>query len=208
MKGKITVVGLGPGNLEYLSRVGERKIREAEIVIAGERQLEDISELLTTQTRYRLKKFDEMKRFIFDNLTKNIVVVVSGDTGYYSLLEYIKREMELEVEAIAGISSFQYLFARLGICWNGYELVSLHGRECDFITKLKESEKGIIILTDKKNSPSVIAEKVVKSGVKDIEVIVGERLSYFDEKINCFKAEEYLENIRDYDINITVLRKV
>ncbi|MGL5710296.1 MAG: SAM-dependent methyltransferase, partial [Cetobacterium sp.] len=47
MNKKLSVLGLGPGNLDYLTRAGFKVITDSEIVIGGERQLEEIGELLT-----------------------------------------------------------------------------------------------------------------------------------------------------------------
>ena len=90
MSKEISVVGLGPGNLDYMTKAGIDKIKNSEIVIGGERQLEEIDSLLNNQYIYIMKKLDEMKEFVLRNLDKNIVFIVSGDTGYYSLLTYLK----------------------------------------------------------------------------------------------------------------------
>lgn len=42
----INVIGLGVGNLDYFSKVGENRIKTSDIIIGGERQLEDISPII------------------------------------------------------------------------------------------------------------------------------------------------------------------
>ena len=43
MSKEISVVGLGPGNLDYMTKAGIDKIKNSEIVIGGKRQLEEIA---------------------------------------------------------------------------------------------------------------------------------------------------------------------
>ena len=70
----INVIGLGVGNLDYFSKVGENRIKTSDIIIGGERQLEDISPIIAKGCKvYTLKKLSSMLDFIKSNLDKNIL---------------------------------------------------------------------------------------------------------------------------------------
>ena len=206
---KINVIGLGVGNLDYFSLAGRKILKTSDIVIGGERQLKDIDELLTENIiRYKLKSLENMKNFINENFEKNISIIVSGDTGYYSLLSYIKRNFEMaEIKVIPGLSSFQYLFGKICETWEEYTLCSVHGREIDIIKTLKESKKGLVLLTDKKNSPYEIGRLLFENNLNNIEIIVGENLSYEDENIFSFFPENFEKYKREYSLNVVVLKK-
>lgn len=206
---KINVIGLGVGNLDYFSLAGRKILKTSDIVIGGERQLKDIDELLTENIiRYKLKSLENMKNFINENFEKNISIIVSGDTGYYSLLSYIKRNFEkAEIKVIPGLSSFQYLFGKICETWEEYTLCSVHGREIDIIKTLKESKKGLVLLTDKKNSPYEIGRLLFENNLNNIEIIVGENLSYEDENIFSFFPENFEKYKREYSLNVVVLKK-
>lgn len=206
---KINVIGLGVGNLDYFSLAGRKVLKTSDIVIGGERQLKDIDELLTENIiKYRLKSLEEMKKFINENFEKNISIIVSGDTGYYSLLSYIKRNFEMaQIKVIPGLSSFQYLFGKICETWEDYTLCSVHGRESDIIKTLKESKKGLVLLTDKKNSPYELGKLLFENNMEDIEIIVGENLSYEDENIFSFFPKDFSEYKREYSLNVVVLKK-
>lgn len=206
---KINVIGLGVGNLDYFSLAGRKILKTSDIVIGGERQLKDIDELLTENIiRYKLKSLENMKNFINENFEKNISIIVSGDTGYYSLLSYIKRNFEkAEIKVIPGLSSFQYLFGKICETWEEYTLCSVHGREIDIIKTLKESKKGLVLLTDKKNSPYEIGKLLFENNLSNIEIIVGENLSYEDENIFSFFPENFEKYKREYSLNVVVLKK-
>lgn len=205
----INVIGLGVGNLDYFSKVGENKIKNSDIIIGGARQLEDIYPIIPKACKvYTLKKLSHMLDFIKSNLDKNISVIVSGDTGFYSLLKYIKKNLPNEnIEVITNISSFQYLFAKICDTWEEFTLLSVHGRESDIVKVLENSKRGLILLTDSKNNPYEIAKTLVESGYQDTKIIVGERLSYSDEKITKFLAKDYKFHNRDYQMNVVILEK-
>ena len=207
---KINVVGLGTGNIDYLTGAGIKCITSSDILIGGERQLEDISPLLKpSQEKYILKKLSHMIEYIEREIVhKNITVVASGDTGFYSLLSYMKKNLlDTEFNVIPGISSFQYLFAKLGESWENYSLCSMHGRELDIVDALKKSTAGIILLTDSENSPYYIGRILMKNNFLDVKIVVGERLSYEDERITEFYAKDTEEHKRDYKMNVVILKK-
>lgn len=204
----INIVGLGVGNLDYITEIAKKKLIASEIIIGGERQLKDISSLVTSQKLYKLKKLNDMRLYVDNNINRRICFVVSGDTGFYSLVSYLKKFYNEKIDSIIpGISSFQYLFSKIGETWEYYNLYSVHGRELDVINKLNSSKNGIVLLTDKKNSPKYIGEILYKKKYFNIEMIVGENLSYKNEKIERFKIRNLKENIRDYEINVLILKK-
>lgn len=207
---KINVVGLGVGNLDYITGAGIKCIKSADIIVAGERQLKDISSLLSfSQEKYILKKLSDTSKYIEEkSFEKEVTVIVSGDTGFYSLLNYLKRTIkEREFNVIPGISSFQYLFSKIGETWENYNLYSVHGREIDIIEALKNSMAGIILLTDNQNSPYYIGRILMKNNFLDIKMIVGENLSYKNERITEFYVRDIENYKRDYDMNVLILKK-
>lgn len=205
---KICVVGLGPGNLDFLTGAGRKAIETCEVVIGGSRQLEELDELISKDCeKYILGKLSEVVDFIRSRKGKDITVVVSGDTGFYSLLPFLKRNFrDEELKVIPGISSYQYLFSRIGECWQNYTLASVHGRYFDYIEGLKNGT-GVVLLTDEKNTPYNIAKNICQSGIEDIEIVIGERLSYPDEKIMKLAVNEYEKLNREFKMNIVILRK-
>ena len=205
---KISVVGLGPGNIGYITKAGIDCINRCEIAIGGKRQLEEIDSLLSEGCeRYTLGKLIEVIDYIKNHRDKDICVIVSGDTGFYSLLPFLRKYFAREeMNVIPGISSFQYLFSRLAEPWHPYTPMSVHGREMDYLKALKDSQ-GVILLTDEKNTPYTIAKEIYNHGFKDIEIIVGERLSYEDEEITIVDVEDFEKLNRDFKMNITIARK-
>ena len=122
------------------------------------------------------------------------------------MLTFMKKHFsDEELEVIPGISSVQYMFAKISDYWYDAYLSSGHGKEFDYVTKLKEYGK-LGMLTDNKNTPQEIAKQLTENGLGETLIYVGENLSYEDEKIYKYKAKE-LENIEyKFKMNVVVLK--
>ena len=74
----INIIGLGPGNTGYITKLGEKIIYSSDVVIGGRRNLESIKDfkgekvVLSTNLK-------EILEYIQNNLDKNISVIASGD---------------------------------------------------------------------------------------------------------------------------------
>ena len=66
---KINVVGLGPGNIKYLSTAGIDCIKQAEIIIGSTRQLSDLKTIISEkQEIYILGKLTELIAYLKENI--------------------------------------------------------------------------------------------------------------------------------------------
>ena len=91
---KINVIGLGPGNIKYISAAGIECIKEAEILVGSARQLSDLKSIISEEQEiYILGKLGELVTYLKENIGKKITVIVSGDTGYYSLVPYLSKNL-------------------------------------------------------------------------------------------------------------------
>ena len=113
------------------------------------------------------------------------VVMVSGDPGYYSLLDALRRTFPIDrIEVVPGISSLQLAFARLALPWHGACLLSFHGRE-PLPAELTYAPAAVLgMLTDGKNNSQTIAVRLLQHGWHDADhMYICTRLSYEDERI-------------------------
>ena len=175
----VYVVGIGPGSREYILPVAEKTIKDCNIVIGFKRAIKSIDYI--DKEKFIAKSLKEIINFINKNNDKDIAIVASGDPGFYGITDYIKSNYSGRLEVIPGLSSFQYMMAKLNLSWQGAHLGSLHGRDQEFIKEILENTVSIW-LTDKVNSPQNICSKILGAGII-ANVYVGENLSYFDEKI-------------------------
>ncbi|PHI08200.1 precorrin-6y C5,15-methyltransferase (decarboxylating) subunit CbiE [Fusobacterium polymorphum] len=207
---KINVVGLGPGNIRYLSTAGIDCIKEAEIVVGSTRQLSDLKTIISEkQEVYILGKLSELIAYLKENIERKITIIVSGDTGYYSLVPYLSKNLSKNIlNIIPNISSYQYLFSKIGENWQNFRLASVHGREFDYVKNIDDEDiAGLVLLTDDIQNPYEVSKNLYNSGVRNLTVIVGENLSYDNEKITILEIEDYEKLNRKFDMNVLILKK-
>ena len=207
---KINVVGLGPGNIKYLSTAGIDCIKEAEIVVGSTRQLSDLKTIISEkQEIYILGKLNELITYLKENIERKITIIVSGDTGYYSLVPYLSKNLPKDIlNIIPNISSYQYLFSKIGENWQNFRLASVHGREFDYVKNIdNEDIAGLVLLTDDIQNPYEVSKNLYNSGFRNLTVIVGENLSYDNEKITILEIEDYKKLNRKFDMNVLILKK-
>lgn len=205
---KFYVVGIGPGNPDYLLPAGLKIIESSDVLIGGKRNLETFNHLEKEHV-YITAKLDEISRYIRENSNhKKITVIVSGDSGFYSMLGFISRNFEsTKFEVIPGISSLQYMFSRLNMMWHNALLTSVHGRD-QKLGDMMESYNVLGLLTDKINTPRKIAQDILESGNLCATLYVGENLSYSDERITRFTASDLSKYEGEFDpLNVVIVVK-
>lgn len=176
----IYIVGIGPGHKDFILPKAVKILNKSNIIVGFSRAIDSLDFIDSKKL-----KVNSLKGIIdIINSKKNdeyISIVASGDPTFFGITEYIKKSYGGVIKVIPGISSFQYLTCRLSESWSNAYVGSLHGREEEFIEKVKENKLSIW-LTDKKNTPSYLCEKLKENSVK-CKVVVGENLSYENERI-------------------------
>ncbi len=201
---KIKVIGLGPGHKDYILPKAVRAVNNSDIIIGAKRNLKSID--LKDKKIFEIKNnLYEIIDFIKDNyITNKIAVIVSGDTGFYSFLRFLKKHFTTELlQVIPGISSMQYMFASIGESWEDAYIGSLHGRENDFVKKVRKYKK-VGLLTDKKWTPFKISQELINEEIKDRVIYIGENLSYENEKITKLDIKSVSKNT-DYGLCVVVI---
>ncbi|WP_432665698.1 precorrin-6y C5,15-methyltransferase (decarboxylating) subunit CbiE [Wukongibacter baidiensis] len=201
---KINILGMGPGHRDYVLPITSRTIEESDVLIGGKRILKDF-ENTGKELIYIDSKLSKIIEYIKKNKEeKNISLLLSGDTGFYSMLGYMKKHFkEDEMKVIPGISSFQYLMGKINRTWHNSFVGSVHGRELDIISIVKKYD-SVVLLTDNKNSPSKIASMLMEEGIKNKKIIVGENLSYENERI-IIDSCEYVSKMIDIQMSVVVI---
>lgn len=201
---KIYILGMGPGHRDYVLPITSRTIEKSDVLIGGRRILKDF-EGKGKELIYIDSKLNKIVEYIKDNKEKKrISLLLSGDTGFYSMLGYMKKHFKKdEMEVIPGISSFQYLMGKINKTWNDSFVGSVHGRELDIINVVKKHD-SVVLLTDNKNSPSKIARMLIEEGIKNKRMIVGENLSYENERI-IIDSCEGVSKMVDIQMSVVVI---
>lgn len=185
MTHKIIVVGIGPGDPAYLLPKAQKTIENARILVGGKRALADFSHGGVRECAIGADIPGVLSFIREARAEDDVVVMVSGDPGYYSLLDALRRTFPIgSIEVVPGISSLQLAFARLALPWHSARLLSFHGREPQ-TEELARTEGAVLgMLTDGRNNSQTIAECLIAAGWKSQDrMYVCTRLSYEDECI-------------------------
>lgn len=183
MEHQVIVVGIGPGSPDYILPIASRSIAKAKVLVGSQRALEAFapSGILTKVID---RDIQGVLTFIKECLvTNDVVVMVSGDPGFYSLLVALKSKFTSDqLMVIPGISSVQLAFARMSEVWQDARLISMHGRKASDDDLQYKPGKKLGILTDHEHNPSYIAQVLLDYGwPADGQVWLGEGLSYEEE---------------------------
>ncbi|MGI6091407.1 MAG: precorrin-6y C5,15-methyltransferase (decarboxylating) subunit CbiE [Negativicutes bacterium] len=188
----ISIVGIGPGSPEYMLPIARRTIEKARVLVGSKRALETYS-TVDTVTKIIDRDICSVIDFIKKQLVSNdVVVMVSGDPGFYSMLGALRETFPTEqLIVIPGLSSAQLAFARIAELWQDAVLTSMHGRDQDAEILKYVPKKKLGILTDSINNPQKIAQKLIALGwPEQTRVWLCENLSYESEKIVPTKLKE------------------
>ena len=184
-KHKIIVVGIGPGAKEYVVPAAAAAIESAAVLVGGSRALREFAR--EGQKTFAIKAdIPAVMDFIRENLAdSDVVVMVSGDPGYYSLLSALRRNFSIEqIKVIPGLSSMQTAFAKVALPWQDADLLSFHGRVPDDDKLIYAPGRIIGMLTDSKFDSAHIAAYLIERGwPKEALAHICSKLSYPEEKI-------------------------
>ncbi|MDF2923314.1 MAG: Cobalt-precorrin-6y C5-methyltransferase [Paenibacillaceae bacterium] len=188
MTKSISIIGVGPGAADLLTARALERIEQAELLIGADRLLE----LFGRQPCRKIAAIspEEIVRHIHSGGCSRVCVLMSGDIGFYSGAKKLYPLLSGEaVETIPGLSSLQYLAARLRIPWEDIHPASAHGRSLNIAAHAAAHEKSFF-LTGGDTTPQGLCAVLARCGMGDARVTVGSRLSYEQEEIVTATAAE------------------
>lgn len=190
---QVTLIGLG-GMPDTLTTEAREALEQTEIVLGAARLLESLP-LVEKQKRVAAVRAADILAQLKSAGAQRPCVVYSGDTGFYSgakgLLALL-RENSIDCRVLPGISSVQLLSARLGEPWQDWTLCSAHGAPCDPVAAVMRGGPAFF-LTGGKDTPATLCRALAGAGLGALRAVVGENLSYPDERVVSLTAAECAE---------------
>lgn len=191
---QVALIGIGLGNPDTLTVGAARFLQSSDYLIGAKRMLAAFAELSTP--KYCASDAEKIAgRLLSLQGCERVSVLFSGDTGFYSgagpLLQKLSEweGEKLDIQVFPGISSVQYLCAKVKISWEDAKLLSLHGRRADIATAAQRHHK-VFVLTGGENGPAAVASSLCEAGLGHLPIWVGENLSYPQERIVSGSARE------------------
>lgn len=151
---EVSVIGTGMGTSDSITVEAINTINEADVLIGAKRMVEYGRSVNPHADSYVLYKKDEIKdqaeKIWAENPDAKIAVLVSGDTGFFSLAQGITEVFE-NVRLLPGISSFSYLAAKCAVFYNDAQIISFHGKETSDDELKLVCEKAFCIFSGKED---------------------------------------------------------
>lgn len=180
----VTLIGMGSGQPENLTLQGLAALRQADLIL-GARRLLAVLPAGCTENRAAAYRPDEVAELLQTSGAENAVLVYSGDTGFYSGASAMMEKLEalgVRARVLPGLSSIQLLAAALGRPWQGWNLVSAHGRTCDPVAECMQG-RPTFFLTGGSEDPATLCAQLAAEGFGNVQGVVGQCLGTPEEKL-------------------------
>jgi cobalt-precorrin-7 (C5)-methyltransferase len=190
----VLVVGIGPGNPEYLTPRGERAIREADVVVGFETVVDFVADrtdadLLTCGYRNEAETLSSFADRVASGETGTAVLMGDPNHSGYQFVGKIQAAVESHVWVIPGISSLQVAASRARTPMEESVFVTLHksGDIVPDLRRLRENvaKRHLLVLPRPYDvMPEDIAADLLGAGAPpSLPALVLERLTHDDEAI-------------------------
>lgn len=184
---KVYLIGVGMGNPDTLTAQARRAIEECPLLVGAPRLLEPWRE---EHRCVPLVAASEVAACLDNETEGPAAVLLSGDTGFFSGAKRLRPLLTRhEVVTLPGISCLSYFCARVGTSWQDLHIVSAHGRSHNAAGEI-QCHPATFVLTGGATKAEDICRELTDRGLGSVEVTVGEKLSYPDERIVTGTAAE------------------
>lgn len=194
---EVTLAGIGMGKESGMTEETAVAVREADVLFGAERLLSGFSSRQQKYPFYRaedvipcLQKLQKANTFTGK---RKIVVLFSGDSGFYSGCQSLYAALEKEIREgrlvgtlriLPGISSVAYLAACTGESYHDAAVYSLHGKAlCNLANRIGRNPKTFL-LTSGVRDVNRIGKTLIDAGMDSCEIITGCQLSYGGQRIS------------------------
>lgn len=198
---QIILAGIGMGSGDVITEEVRQLIEEADCLIGAERmlacaiKLRNFEEKSTREcTKYQEYRTEKIISYLQKHKEyKQVVILLSGDTGFYSGAKKLKERLTEvcsdQIKIYPGISSLSYLASKVGVSWEDAKILSLHGKDMNFVQTIHRHSKTFLLLGGK-DTGRHFYETLLEYGLGDVQVHVGCQMSYEEEKILSGKLYE------------------
>lgn len=211
----VYVVGVGPGNREYLTPRGERALREADVVVGFTTVVEFIedgtdADLLTCGYKDEAEALTEFGERVAAGESGTAVAMGDPNHSGYQFVGKVQRAVEREadrrdaaprpVRVIPGISSLQLAASRARTPMEDTEFVTLHKSgdlegDMDRLAASVDDRHLLVLPRPYDRMPGDIAQFLLENGADpDLDALILEKLTHDDEEIHRFTLSQLSEH--------------
>jgi cobalt-precorrin-7 (C5)-methyltransferase len=222
----VHAVGIGPGNLDFLTPRGEDAIREADVVVGFETVVDFVADrtdadLLTCGYRDERDTLDAFAERVAAGERGTAVLMGDPNHSGYQFVGKVQRAVDRPVRVVPGISSLQVAASRARTPMEDTTFVTLHksGDLAADRARLRRDvgERHLLVLPRPFDlMPDDIAEDLLDAGGDpDLPALVYERLTHDDEARTATTLGDLAvdaggdgrEDTRFSDLSVLVVRR-
>ncbi|MBI4187484.1 MAG: precorrin-6y C5,15-methyltransferase (decarboxylating) subunit CbiE [Chloroflexi bacterium] len=204
---KVHIIGVAPCGAASLTPEAYRLVQQADVVLGGARLLDMFPSVAGEKVAIR-NNLDEVADLIRrDFKRKRVVVLASGDPGFYGIAGYLTDKLGRELFDITpNISAMQLAFARIKESWDDAALASVHSRPIEDILSIVRSNRKVGLFTDDTHSPGEIARFLQEQGVENCRAYICQDLG--SDREDILATDLYsLKDMEFSPLNIMILVK-
>lgn len=193
---QITLAGIGMGGDNGITKEVASAIDNADILLGAQRLIAPYHAKSEKHSIYRAEQIIPYLKEIHD---KKVVVLFSGDSGFYSGCQALYNALEQEIQTknlnasiriLPGISSVSYLAACINESYQDAAVYSMHGKELrNLAHRIKTSQKTFLLMSGV-NDVNLLGTLLLDAKLADCEIIVGYQLSYPNQQIQKLTPQE------------------
>ncbi|MDZ8083526.1 MAG: precorrin-6y C5,15-methyltransferase (decarboxylating) subunit CbiE [Nostoc sp. DcaGUA01] len=190
----LSIVGIGEDGLQGLSAIALSLIAQAKVIVGGDRHLamlpcDDQREKIVWASPISTSVEEIIKR-----RGESICVLASGDPMCYGIGVTLGRRIPIsEMTIIPAPSTFSLACARMGWSLTEVETLSLNGRPSSLLQSYIYPRARLLILSEGKDTPAIVAEILTNRGYGGSKITVLERIGGIHERIVAGTAASWSE---------------
>jgi precorrin-6Y C5,15-methyltransferase (decarboxylating) len=182
---RIAIIGVGMGR-DTVTGEGWQAIEQAEVLLGAKPVLAPFAGL--PQIKHFAYQPEQVVELVERSTAESFALLVSGDTGFYSAATGLSVALNAhEVVWLPGVSSLNYLFARLRRPWQEVALLSCHGREGNLADTVRRHAASFALTGDNIRQ---LAEQLLSAGLEQLTITVAENLAQANERIRTLTPAE------------------
>ncbi len=175
---RLAIVSIGMGG-ETLTPAANGAIEQAEALLGAPRMLAQFAHL--KKPGFPAYAPDPVGRILTSEPYERFALLVSGDAGFFSAADKLCKALpDYEVDVVPGVSSLNYLFAKLCRPWQEAAILSCHGRSANLVDTVRRNS-ATFALTG--GNIGELARQLTGVGFGGLSVTVGENLGTECERI-------------------------
>jgi precorrin-6Y C5,15-methyltransferase (decarboxylating) len=201
----LAIVGIGEDGLSGLSPAALALVKQAELLVGGERHLALAGEEAKGRRMAWPSPLTDALPLLAAERGRAVCVLASGDPFFYGVGTTLMRHFDAaEMVCIPSPSSFSLMAARLGWDLQSTACLSLHGRALERIRPHLQPGARLLALSWDGGTPSRLAAMLCALGMGRSTISVGEALGGSRERLSSRVAHDLGDRAFD-PLNIVAL---